>query len=327
VLTFEYLLFAAAILAMKKPLVSVIIPVYNRGRQIAATLDSVLQQTLSPLEVIVVDDGSVDESATWIEAHYGARVQVIRQPNGGVARARNRGLQQARGEFIAFLDHDDIWHPNKLERQLETLRARPECGVAYSLWQQIGVDGEAAPGHDLLMQDENWMLPEGRLFAGLLRHNFLISMSVPLVRTALAREVGGFDPQTVPCDDYDFWLQLSRRTQFALVREVLVFYNHHENQQSRDQLKMWHGKRRAQLKHWRAISYRPKVLWFIVAYGYFLRTAEPFYGRARGAIAQSNWPEAKRQIVKCSLRHPLTLFTPQWLYVVKRLVTKNARPF
>ena len=314
---------------MVPPPVSVVVPTYNRGPAIAPTLDSVLAQTTRPLEIVVVDDGSTDGTGQWVQKHYADQplVRVIAQPNGGVAAARNQGLQEARGEFIAFLDHDDRWHPEKLQKQLEVMQARPEVGVVYCLWQQVAENGELIPGHDELKDDPDWMLPRGAIFNVLIKRNFLISMSVPLVRTALAREVGGFDPATVPCDDYDLWLRLSRRTEFAYVREVLVFYQYHQHQQSRDEVKMWHATRSAQIKHWKTVLHRPKALWFMLAYGYFLRTIDPYYFRARHAIAAARWQEVLRQVVRSCLRHPLTLLTPQWIYVLMRWAKKDSRPF
>lgn len=311
--------------------VSVVIPTYNRGAAIGATVESALSQDVSPeeVEIIIVDDGSTDDTLAFLQENYGhnPRVRLFSIPNGGVAKARNFGLEQARGEFIAYLDHDDLWQSQKLRLQREMLQNRAEVGVVYCLWQEIDKKGAPISGHKFHLHDPNWTLPQGRIFAALIRRNFIISMSVPLVRTALARQVGGFDPETVPCDDYDFWLKLSRITEFALVREVLVFYHRHENQQSRDELRMWQAGRRAQLKYWPSVLHRPRVLWFLVASGYFLKTTTPFYVRARDAIAGAHWREVRRQIVACSVRYPFALLTPQWLYILKRLVTKNAKPF
>lgn len=313
---------------MKKPLVSVVIPLYNRGPLIRSTLDSVTNQTLDPeeIEILVVDDGSSDQSADWIAAHYGERVQIFRRPNGGVARARNFGLQQARGEFVAFLDHDDCWHPDKLRRQLEQMR--PDVGVVYCDWARVDERGErveSRPAWETRLRAAPW--PQGDVFAPLLKFNFLVSMSVPLVRTQLAREVGGFDGRTVPCDDYDFWLRLSRRTRFAFVDETLVSYRVHAQQQSRDELLMWRATQRAQIKHWRAAWKQPKTLWLLTTSRLFLRSVEPFYQNARAAVARGDWRGVKRALWRGLKRHPLILLTPQWIYIVKRLVTKDARPF
>ncbi len=111
-----------------KPFVSCIVPVFNGERYLAEALDSILAQTWRPLEVIVVDDGSTDGTA-HIAAGYGAEVSYIHQANAGPAAARNRGLDAARGEFIAFLDADDLWHKEKLARQMARFEARPELDL------------------------------------------------------------------------------------------------------------------------------------------------------------------------------------------------------
>jgi glycosyltransferase involved in cell wall biosynthesis len=306
--------------------VSVIVPVYNRGPQIAPTLDSVLQQTLSPLEVIVVDDGSVDESATWIEAHYGARVQVIRQPNGGVARARNRGLQQARGEFIAFLDHDDIWHPNKLERQIQALHSAPDAALCWCLWREIEADGTEREAGKRLWEQPFWRGRSGWVFDDFTPKNILLSASVPLIRTHALREIGGFDPRTQPSDDWDCWLRLARRHSFVFLPETLLDYSWHATNQSHDERAMWHGSQRALIKHWPAFWKRPRVLWLVLGYAYFLKTFD-FYQQARAAIARGDWREVRRQMVRSALRFPGSLFTAQWVYVLLRFLKRDARPF
>src|SRR5690348_12724766 len=106
------------------PPISVIIPTYNHARFLAAAIDSALSQTLKPTEVIVVDDGSTDETSSVLEA-FGDKVRVIRQKNHGVAGARNRGAEMAAGEYLAFLDADDVWLPRKLEMQVSRFQAEP----------------------------------------------------------------------------------------------------------------------------------------------------------------------------------------------------------
>src|SRR6185436_10196720 len=117
-----------AVTLMQAPLVSVVVPTYNRAYCLARTIDSALGQTHPSVEVIVVDDGSVDETAEMVAARYGsdARVRLIRQANAGVSAARNTGLRVARGDYVALLDSDDVWEPWKLELQVACMRARPE---------------------------------------------------------------------------------------------------------------------------------------------------------------------------------------------------------
>jgi glycosyltransferase involved in cell wall biosynthesis len=123
---------------MKPPLVSVVIPVYNRGARLQPTIESALEQTLPShdYEIIIVDDGSTDDTLAFLQLTYAdePRIKIVSQQNGGVARARNRGLEEARGEFSAYLDHDDFWLPNKLEKQLAAFEGKPAVGVIYCRW-------------------------------------------------------------------------------------------------------------------------------------------------------------------------------------------------
>lgn len=225
------------------PLVSVIIPTFNRGALLKATIESALGQSESNCEIIVVNDGSTDESGAWLEKHYGAnpRVRVFHTENGGVARARNFGLAQARGEFVAFLDHDDLWMPDKLRFQLAKMRRNPRVGVVYCDWLAVDETGQPMPRVFQHSQQRWWRPQQGRAFPWILMPHFLemprnpiLSMSYPLIRARLLREIGGFDPTMVPSDDWDLWIRLAQITRFAFVPRVLAHYVHHAGQQHFD---------------------------------------------------------------------------------------------
>jgi glycosyltransferase involved in cell wall biosynthesis len=126
--------------ATEPGLVSVVIPTYNRAAEVGNAIDSVLSQTYKPIEVIVVDDGSTDDTAERLKA-YGGRIRYFRQANGGVSRARNAALAKTRGEFVAFLDSDDRWLPWKIELQVAALRARPEAGLTWTDMTAVALDG------------------------------------------------------------------------------------------------------------------------------------------------------------------------------------------
>src|SRR2546425_8625651 len=119
-------------------LVSCIVPVFNGEHYLREALESILQQTYRPLEIIVIDDGSTDNSAVVV-ASYGEQIIYLRQVNSGPAAARNRGLQEARGEFIAFLDQDDLWHPEKLARQMARFKTQPELVLCITYAQDFWV--------------------------------------------------------------------------------------------------------------------------------------------------------------------------------------------
>jgi glycosyltransferase involved in cell wall biosynthesis len=128
---------------MTWPLISCIVPVYNGERYLAETLDSILAQTHQPLEVLVINDGSTDRTAT-VAASFGPRVQYCWQENVGEAAARNRGLSMAHAEFLAFLDADDLWHPEKLARQIAQFQEKPEIDLCFTSFQNFWIPELAA---------------------------------------------------------------------------------------------------------------------------------------------------------------------------------------
>ena len=194
--------------------ISVVVTTFNRGARIAATLDSVLAQTVAPCEILVIDDGSSDDTAAWIEKHYAqhANLRVIGQENAGVAAARNRGLREVRGELVAFLDHDDIWHPQKLQRQLDALQSAPQAALCWCLWREIeAAMATSAPLVNVCSTNRSGEGAAGAFSMISFPKTCLISASVPLIRTAFLRQIGGFDARTQPADDWDCWLCLARR--------------------------------------------------------------------------------------------------------------------
>ena len=158
--------------------------------------------------------------------------------NGGVANARNFGLNNARGEFIAFLDHDDLWKPEKLRLQREAMRKNPRAGVVYCSWTSVDEAGREMPSVIQFQRQWWWKPPRGSAFPWILLphplqfiRNSIISMTIPLVRTQLLRDIGGFDPATVPSDDWDLWIRLAQKTKFLCVKKELALYVHHSAQQ------------------------------------------------------------------------------------------------
>ena len=210
---------------MSPPLVSVLVPAFNASATLDATLRSARGQTHAELEIIVVDDGSTDATVEIATRHAAAdpRVRILCQPNGGVARARNHGLAVAEGAFIAPLDSDDVWHPEKIARQLAAIEAAGSgCALAYNWFRRID------PQDRLLGASARPTIAGYALY----RHidwNFISNGSTPLVRTAAAREVGGYDPAlrdagVQGCEDYLFQLRLARRHEFACVPAFLTGY-------------------------------------------------------------------------------------------------------
>jgi hypothetical protein len=188
---------------MTAPRVSVVIPVYNLRPYLSEAIESALGQTLpsDELEVIVVDDGSTDDSAA-VARRYVPRVRLLEQPNRGVSAARNAGIREARGTFLAFLDADDRIRPGKLAAELAAFAAAPDRGVAYSGWRCIDEAGADLPEQGVPRQ-------EGALLSQLALGN-LVHPHAPLVRRDAVMGVGGFDESLSPAADWDLWLRLTR---------------------------------------------------------------------------------------------------------------------
>jgi GT2 family glycosyltransferase len=200
------------------PLVSVIIPAYNAAATIAATLNSVQRQTHEHLEIIVVDDGSTDRTAAIVTAHAAGdpRVRLIRQANSGVISARNRGIAAARGAFIAPVDADDLWHPEKIEAQLVALRDHPNAGMAYCWYWSIDLEGRLVGGAYTAVE------PEEDAYAEMVLNSF-VGASTPLFHAPVLRAIGGYDERFGgSCADCACHLAVAARSSIIAVPRFLV---------------------------------------------------------------------------------------------------------
>jgi glycosyltransferase involved in cell wall biosynthesis len=209
----------------RAPTVSVIVPTYNCGRFIADALASILAQTVRDFEVIVIDDGSTDDTWKRVQA-FGPSVKYIYQPNAGVSAARNTGIQASRGLLIAFLDADDVWLPQKLERQVAVMEDDPGIGVVYSWWGYMDEAGTPLP-------QTQRPTHHGQVFEELLRGIFVLP-SMWLIRRACFNRVGLFDPE-LRFEDWDLLLRIAAAGYpFACVPEILAHYRLHTNSLSSD---------------------------------------------------------------------------------------------
>lgn len=199
------------------PLISVIIPAYNAERTILETIKSVQNQTWSDFELIVINDGSTDRTLELVNSIQDKRLKVFSFQNGGVCVARNYGISYATGEFISFIDADDLWTLDKLEVQLDALKQHPEADVAYS-WTYFFYEHteEKIPGHPAFFA--------GNVYKGLLKENFIASGSNILVRREAINKVGNFDSTFPHCADWDFYLRLAAQSKFVLVPKHQIFY-------------------------------------------------------------------------------------------------------
>jgi glycosyltransferase involved in cell wall biosynthesis len=195
------------------PLVSIIIPTYNRGWIIKEAVDSVLTQDFNDFELIVVDDGSTDNTSEILNS-YQQDIKVIQQNNQGVSAARNRGLATASGRFIAFLDSDDLWLPQKLSRQVDFFNSNPDALICQTeeIWIRNNVRVNPKKRHKK---------PSGMIFEPSLAL-CLVSPSSVMIRPSLFEKIGGFDETLPACEDYDLWLRISCRHPIYLIDTPLI---------------------------------------------------------------------------------------------------------
>ena len=207
------------------PEISIIMPCYNAEAYIGASLQSVLQQHFTDFELIIVNDGSTDASADILRDIKDPRVRVIDQTNAGVITARNRGLAEARGELVAFLDSDDTWHPEFLSRLHAALRTSPEACLAYCGWQNLGLPGQR--GDPFIPPDY-----EGPAKLEQLLESCRWPIHAALVKRNEVERAGGFDPQFPTAEDYWLWLRIAPFKPIVRVPLPLAYYHHHGEQRS-----------------------------------------------------------------------------------------------
>lgn len=197
--------------------ISIITPAYNAEKTILKTIESVRVQTHTHWELIIINDGSQDNTFKVVNSIEDSRIKIFNYPNGGVATARNRGIEKATGDYIAFLDADDFWTPNKLELQLQALQQNPQANVAYSwtyfLYEATGI---CSPNEPVNYQ--------GNVYTQLLLNNFLCSGSNPLVSRQAINSVGLFDPSFPHCADWDYYLRLAAKWDFVVVPQHQIYY-------------------------------------------------------------------------------------------------------
>ena len=207
------------------PLISVIIPVYNGEKYISETLESVIAQTEKNWEIIAINDGSTDTSQTILENYLKkipGRLQVISVENGGVSRARNIGVSAARGIYIAFLDQDDLWAPEKLQRQIYIFFTNKSLGIAFTNESIIDQQGSIIREKALKFDKKN----RGNIFDHLIFDNFIPISSV-ILEKKLFMAIGGFDPQFSLAEDYDFLLKVTQKVPVDFIDEPLLLYREH----------------------------------------------------------------------------------------------------
>lgn len=235
--------------------ITVVIPVFNGADWLAEALQSVLRQSLLPNEILVINDGSTDNSAEIAQSFKGVRVHTFE--NTGLSASRNRGIELASSKWIAFLDHDDVWEPEKLERQMKALKADSEADVCVTSRRYLLV---GKTPHDIRIGDIQAVPNSESMVSYLYRRCFFAPSSVVARRSAL-RSIGGFDTSIKIVEDWDCWLRLEQAgARFVSCVEPLTLYRVQAQSMSRNAEAMYHGELRTYDRYVHARShalYRP----------------------------------------------------------------------
>lgn len=197
-------------------MVSTVITSFNKGPYLAEAIESALCQDYEPQEIIVVDDGSTDDTRE-VARTFGERIRYRFQPNQGPAAAKNRGIVLGSGEYVAFLDGDDRWRPGKLRRQVEAFGKDPRVGVVYGLAATMSSLPDEAPRP----RSHIWQCYRGRVLDELIVKNF-VPFSSAIVRRRCINSVGLLDPRERVTDDYEFWLRMALQFEFEFVADIVV---------------------------------------------------------------------------------------------------------
>ncbi len=214
------------------PEVTVVISAYNAMTYLPETLDSVLKQTFSDFEVLIINDGSTDGIIEWASQIADSRIKPISQENQGLPGARNTGIAHAQGEYIAFLDADDLWEPTKIEKQVQCFQANSNAGVVYT-WTLL-VDEYGKPTGRIFASHA-----EGNVWIHLLETDVISNGSSAMVRRDCFEVVGLFDRTLTSAEDLDMWLRLAVQYPFAVVKEPLTLYRQYSTSMSKNRQRMF----------------------------------------------------------------------------------------
>lgn len=196
--------------------ISVIIPTYNSADYISKAVDSVLNQTHQDFEIIIIDDGSTDNTQQVIESYNDNRIIYIKQKNAGPAEARNNGLKRAKGEYVAFLDADDKWVPDKLQLQIEAFKLNPSVSMVYSKLEILNKNNETDEIHSFKNYPNNLELLKYLVF------NHIAIVPAVMIKKSYIDQVGFFNPELYTGEDWDFWLRLASKSNFYYIDKTLV---------------------------------------------------------------------------------------------------------
>ena len=235
-----------------KPTVTVIIPTYNSAHFLRESLESVLNQTFKDYEVLVVDDGSQDNTRELLGHNY-PMVRYIHQEHSGPATARNAGIKHAAGEFVAFLDADDIWLPTKLEKQIQHFRQNPPTACIFTehaFFDSKGLCEPAGRKKNLLMK--------GDLVRNIFRHDGVATPTVMVRRTVLT-EVGCFDEDLITAEDENLWMRIAMKHRIDLIDEVLALCRVREGSLTRSEQIFIGVKKHLEVLDWKYPELRRRL--------------------------------------------------------------------
>jgi glycosyltransferase involved in cell wall biosynthesis len=255
---------------MPPPLITVVIPTFNHRDYISATLASVFSQTLADYEVIVINDGSPDDTAEIVRplAEVG-RIRYLEHANRGEAAARNLGLAEARGRYVAFLDDDDLWPPDKLAWQARALADVPDAVLVYGTCMLFegSQDPEAEARGERAASLQQ--MPSGRVHTAFLRRNWIRSLGQTLIRRSTLAEVGGFDESIRLANDYDLYIRLASHGPFVLQKRCALFHRLHQDNASKEYWTHYTNVVAVRRKHLGRMPRWPHVRCWLANYNYF----------------------------------------------------------
>lgn len=299
-----------------QPKVSVIIPVFNGEQYIAMALESVFSQTYQNYEVIVIDDGSTDRTEE-IMAPFLSELKFIRQPNSGPACARNKGIENSIGEFVAFLDHDDIWLPNKLNLQVPYLEQSKTVSLVYS---DFGTFNDQGIIEDSASRARGLFMPSGYVFPYLFFDPICWTSTV-LVRRSCLHEIGGFDEDQKihMAEDYDLWLRLSKKIEFHYINQVTAMYRQSPNSLSRNV----GGGVKAEIHMLQKVMENfPEIHNEIGTGKIKRRLSVPYFELAYHQVAAGKMTEARKNLLQAIFLWPMN--TKFWVSLLASFMTPSA---
>lgn len=295
------------------PKVSVIVTAYNIMAYLPETVNSVLQQTYTDFEIIVINDGSTDNIVQWAQQVRDPRVRLVSQPNMGLSEACNTGIRHVRGEYVAFMDGDDLWESTKLAKQVAILDGCPDIGIVYTWVTYMSEEGKST---GRVVKTE----AEGYIWEQLIEVNQIECGSVALIRRACFDKIGLLDTNLKSySQDWDLWLRLALHYQFKVIREPLVYYRQRLNSGSR---KIEPMERSFKIVLEKAFNAAPPKLKPLVDHGYgfayfclawkALQNGQPDYKTAKKfqKIALDKHPQ--RFLTKENLRLTVAITLMQW---------------